>query len=568
MMRALTFATILLTTAASSAQAKVINVDTTLKAVTIYSGFHGAPSSLTRTGHIQVPAGKHTLLFENMPANLLTDSLKTEANGTAQAILGAVSTKTVFNIDYVSTREKELNDQKNTLTKQKRVVDAEIQALKKKQAFFDGLNKQAATKINEQITEFNLDTAEWVNAADVIHNSNAAILKETLEKQDQITELDKQIKKIDQDLQSLRTGQKQTREVRLPIEVSKAGYLTVSVDYQLHGISWAPIYDARLDTASGAMELVQYGVVRQQTGEDWKDINLTLSTAQPSRGATAPHLSPMWLDIRQAYAKRDRREGGVMPETLNAVSFGVAGANKKDKELERWRHMQQDAMIAESAPVSATINNNGFNAEFAIPGEVSIPADGTETKVLISPFEADTKLERHIKPQRSNSAFLIANATIKGETPILAGPVSLFRDGAFIGKTNIPMINPGKDYDLSFGIDDRIDVAYKTLKDESGESGVLIGKEKTIERHTITEIENLRNKPVDIVVFQTLPVSKNEDIKIKVDKESTTAGYEEDHDNIKGLAAWPMTMEPKQEKDIKLGWSVSWPKDENISGLR
>ena len=130
------------------------------------------------------------------------------------------------------------------------------------------------------------------------------------------------------------------------------------------------------------------------------------------------------------------------------------------------------------------------------------------------------------------------------------------------------MLRPGKDYDLSFGIDDQIDVAYKTLKDERGEEGVLIGKSKTIERQTITEIQNLRKTPVDIVVMQSIPVSQNKEIEIKISEKETTAGFEKDRDNIKGLTSWSFSLDPKAEKDIELGWSVSWPKDQNITGLR
>lgn len=564
-MRALTFMfTVFMLT--SPAFADDINVESKLNAVTIYSGAspqgYGAPATLTRTGYIQVPRGKHTLIFTDMPAGMMTGNLKTSAQGTAQAVLGAVSTKIVNNIALVSAREQELNESKKTLEQNKKVINAEMTALKKKQAFLDAINKQAAVKINEQVSDFNLNTTQWIEAANTIHESNAQILKDTLAKQTQIEDIDAQIAKINKDMQMLRTGQKQTREVRLPVEVSKAGYLTVSVDYQLNGISWTPIYDARLETKSGDLEIMQYGAVRQRTGEDWTDISLTLSTAQPSRGATAPMLSPMWVDIIQAYqAKRSR--GGNFSNLAADMSSRSSGM-----EMAAPMAMEMEDVIMESAPVMATINNNGFNAEFEIPGAVSIPADGTETKVLIAPFQADVKIERHIKPQVSTAAFLIANATIKGETPLLAGPVSLFRDGSYIGKTSIPMLNPGKDYDLSFGIDDRIDVAFKTLKDESSEGGVLIGKTNKIDRETITEIQSLRDEAIEIAIFQTLPVSKNEDITIKIADESTTAGYEKDVNNLKGLTVWRYTLQPKEEKDVKLGWSVVWPKDQNIQGLR
>lgn len=544
------------------ARADDINVATKLSAATIYAG--SARAKLTRDGSVQLPSGKHTLVFEGLPVNLMADSLRAEGKGQARVVLGALSHKVVNNTELVSKRERDLNAKKEELEAQKRVIETELAALTKKQRFLDNLNKQASTKISEEIGDLKLDPAQWLNAANALHESTSEILNTQLAKQIQIEEINKQVQKIKQDLAQLRTGQKQTYKISLPVEVKSGGNFQVALDYQIPNVSWRPVYDARLNTNNGDLSLTQYGSVTQRTGEDWKDIALTLSTAQPSRGATVPNLSPMWVNLGQSYHKNARGGANYSGMVANQLSAPMAKMEMAEMDF-------ADAEVLAAAPaeqIAATINNGGFNAEFMIPGAISIPADGTESKVLISPFETENKLEVHIKPQVSSAAFLVANATVKGDTPILSGPVSLFRDGSYVGQTHIPMLRPGKDYDLSFGIDDQIDVAYKTLKDERGEAGVLIGKSKTIERQTITEIQNLRKTPVDIVVMQSIPVSKNKEIEIEIDDDATTQGFEKDRDNIKGLTSWSFTLDPTAKKDIELGWSVSWPKDQNITGLR
>ena len=98
-------------------------VSSDLKAVTIYSAnhHHGARAKLTRQGKVQLKPGKHILVFQNMPANLLTDSLRAKGEGTARVILGALSNKIVNNTEYVSEREQVLNTEKKTLEQQKQV---------------------------------------------------------------------------------------------------------------------------------------------------------------------------------------------------------------------------------------------------------------------------------------------------------------------------------------------------------------------------------------------------------------------------------------------------------------
>lgn len=535
-----------------------------LKAATVFLD----RAMLTREAVVEVQAGKHTIVIEDLPSNLYPDSLRVEGAGTARAVFGALSHKIVNNAEFVSSREKTLNDQIKDLENQRRVIQAEKTALAAKRKFLESLEARAADKSKEEIAEFNLNTEQWLGAAGTIVTGVNETLKEDIQKDIQIETLDKQITKIRQDLNQLRTGRKSSYEVRLPVEAQSEGNLTISLSYLMPGASWRPVYDARLETGSGNLEITQYGSVTQGTGEDWKDISLTLSTAQPQRGAQAPSLSPMWVNLIQ---KGNYYNSGAA--ALKSVQFRLAdgaGADASYAEAVEENAARRTGGSAWPVPIEqsrAQINTGGFTAEYVIPGPANVPADGTESKHLIGPFETENKMEVHIKPQRSSHAYLIAKTTLKGDAPILPGQVSLFLDGSFVGKISIPMLRPGKDYDLSFGIDDQIEVQHKTLKDEQSESGIIIAKSKVIERRYITEIQNLRKKNVDIVLLQTLPASKNEDIKTTLLPEHTSPGFKEDHDNLKGLTSWSFALKPQEKKDIKFGWRVSWPEDQNITGL-
>lgn len=545
------------------AHADDVKVTGTLKAATVYND----RAALTLETTTQVPAGKHVVMFEGLPTGIFTDSLRVKGESQAEAILGALSHKIVNNVELTSAREAELNTQKEKLEEQKKVIEAEIQAINAKKKFLASLEAKAIETTNDEIAEFELNSASWLEAANTLQAGMDEILKAELAKQNQIKDINDQIAKINRDLAQVRTGSKQTLTVSLPVEMSRAANLKLSLEYQIGGAYWRPVYDARLSTETGDLELVQYGAVSQRTGEDWSNIALTLSTARPNRGATAPTLSPMWVNIYQAYKSR---AANIMARPgSEGASEVYREAIREEAEVERAFAAGDSAMPVpkEARQQVATINTGGFTAEFGIPGLISIPADGTETKVLIAPFETESKLEVHIKPQVDAKAYLVANTTIKGEAPLLPGQVSLFRDGSFVGQTQVPLLKPGKDYDLSFGIDDQIEVEHKTLKDERGEEGMFVGKTDQLVRHTVTEIQNLRNRDVNIVVGQTVPVAQNEKITLEMDKQNTTAGYTEDTENVKGLLEWAFTLKSKEKKDVKLGWTLAWPQGQNISGI-
>ena len=87
------------------------------------------------------------------------------------------------------------------------------------------------------------------------------------------------------------------REVLVSIQSEGATSARVSVSYVVPGASWVPVYDARARVEASRIDLGYYAMVRQQTGEEWRDIKLSLSTARPSVGARMEELQPWWLNM-------------------------------------------------------------------------------------------------------------------------------------------------------------------------------------------------------------------------------------------------------------------------------
>lgn len=548
---------ILLVILPHSAFSAEVNVKTVLKSATVYSD----RAALIREATATLPIGKHVIVFDNLNARLYPDSLRIEAKGTANGVLGALIHKEVNSVSLVSPREKDLHKQKRELEKKLKLVNVKKTAVFAKRDFLKSLQAHASESINEEkIGKFDLNTTQWMSAANTIAEGMLEVLQAELNLTIEIEQIGQEITKINEDLAQLSTGQKKSYEVRLPVEVVSAGHLTFSLSYQLPGATWHPVYDARLEKNTKRVGITQYGAVSQRTGEDWDNIELTLSTARPHRGATSPTLGTQWVEFMPELPRRSSAASfdepvSTMLSERSSVAAEVAALPQATSRLK--------AISQQSADISSV----GFTSEFAIPGVTSVPADGTQSKVLITTLETDSKISVHVKPQRDTKAYIVANIGISGDAPLLPGTVNLFREGAYLGKTHIPLLSPNKRHDLSFGIDDNIDVSYSTVKDETGESGILLGVNKTAKRHTITEIRNLRDQAVDLVVMQTIPVSTDEKIKVDLSHKKTTPGFQEDNDNIKGLLTWSFELKPQESRDIKLGYSVAWPKGKNIVGF-
>lgn len=556
---------LMLTTVPFTAQAKDIPAQSDIRAATVYTD----RAALSRFAKVEVPKGAHMVVLEGLPANLFPNSLNAKGTAKAKVTFGAVSYKIETHENFVAPREKELNGQLLGLQDKRRVLEAEKQALAAGRIFLENLGKQAALRENEEIAKIELNPEGWAPAADALTNKIAENLKGGIAVDILIRETDETIRKVQNELNNLRTGQKNTYTISIPVESDADTTLNLELVYQVPGAGWQPVYDARLDTKTGKMDLVQYGEVWQRTGEDWNDISLTLSTAQPSRGAGLPDLPPKWVYLQKVYAaaKAQRFEsvasnitGGAGMAMMDAAA--PAAELQAEEPLKRWRKLQEERVVMQTAQ----INNDGFVGEYVIPGPANVSADGTQSKLMVGSFDTTSKMQVQIKPQLAQDAYLVVKTMLEGENPILPGIVNLFRDGAYIGQSGMPMLRPGDEEDLAFGIDDNVRVKRNILDDKKSESG-LISKEESLERHFVRYIQNLHKDPVEIAVLETIPVSQDERIRVELQKDKTTQGYEADVDNIKGLLRWTQVLKPQENKEINLGWKVSWPKDQSISGL-
>ncbi|MGE4351555.1 MAG: mucoidy inhibitor MuiA family protein [Bdellovibrionales bacterium] len=523
-------------------------------------------AAITRTAVVEVPAGSSVVVFKELPVSLMTNSLRARGKSVSAVTLGAIESKQVSSVELVAPKERELSDKIEALKDQLDLVQADQTALAQKDTFLRSLSEQAAARAKENISVIDLKPDQWQKSASAIEAAVKETLRALAAKGVENRELNRKIEALSKDLEALRTGARASIEVRLPLESQQAARLALQISYQLRGARWNPVYDARLDTQTGKIAFVRYGEVRQHTGEDWQDVKLTLSTAQPARGASLPPLSPMWVDL---FSERNVMKSRLKMTASDGVMAAPIGAGAQFLSMEAG--VSEDNVLDEEKEVSfapATVKASDYVGEFETPGLAFIPADGSVHKVMIGALSIESTLVSQIKPQfDSASAYLVAQTKLAGETPILPGMANLFRDGAFVGTMRLPLLKPGQKTDFGFGVDDQIAVKVNTLKDEKSETGV-IAKDDTRVKQMVVELQNLHKKPVKLSVLQTVPTAKDKEITVTLDKDYTTPGYEENVDHVVGQLGWSKTVEPQEKWDVKLGWQLSWPKGKSLVGLR
>ena len=544
----------------SAAQAGEIHTDSIIKAVTIY------PSSakVLRVATISLEAGDNDIIINNLPLNLNETSLRVSGEGQGTMSLGSVELLRSFQEDVVQEREKAIIDKIEELQDGRREIEDAILRSEKQFEYIQRMALGSNVKIKNDDEESsgsykNLPLEKWQEAWQTLDSATAAVQERTRAAEKSLKTYDKQINKLTEELKQVAVNQRETRVAKLHVKSEVATELTLKLTYQIHGARWEPVYDADLDTATGKMELKTLAQISQRTGEDWKGVDVTLSTLRPSAGTQLPSLNPWVLDfipdIEMAspmmQKKMMRMDRGVMADMADGEAEIVMAkaAPRKSKK-----------MVQEESQLIST----DFSAEYKVPGVISLDSGSNKRRFALTSQNLEAEVRLASAPRQDPRAMILAKTKHVGETPLLAGSLSLYRNGNFVGNTHLQQKLSGEELKLSFGEDDKVKIKFLPDPDKKRKDGLLFGKKKVVERHYQLSIHSNHDKPFEISLYDVLPVAANEDIKVKLIGDAPT---KKDVDDKKGVMSWERTLKPKQDTKLKYGYTVSYPEDKIIPDL-
>lgn len=533
-----------------------INADSDITAVTVYPG----SAKITRVSKVTLTAGDNNIIINNLPLNLNESSLRVSGEGEGSISLGSVELSRDFQTGVVQQKEKDLRNQIEEAQETRRVIEDSITRNRAQLEYINKmvLGNNASSKRKDEGhngSYSNLPLDQWQNAWQTLNQATENVQAAIRESNKQLKDSDKELNKLKRELQQVATNQKESRVAKLHIETDTATELTLSLSYQINGARWEPVYDADLDTESGGIQLKTLAQISQRTGEDWSDVDVTLSTLRPSAGTQLPQLNPWVLDFMPDVVNTRSKSfnSGIAMESMqmDAPAPKVAMASRARKSAP----MRQE----QSRLISAD-----FSAEYKVPGSISLGSGSNKRRFALNSQKFDSTLKLASSPRFDPRAMILATANYQDETPLLAGSMSLYRNGNFVGNTFLQQKLSGEEIKLSFGEDDKVKIKFLPDPDKKRKDGLLFGKKKVVERHYKISITSNHNKPFPISISDVLPVASDENIKVK---SLGTLPSKKDIDDKEGVVSWDKTLTPKAELKIQYGYSVSYPEDRTVLGL-
>jgi uncharacterized protein (TIGR02231 family) len=529
---------------AMPALAADLDVTSAVDAVTVYSD--GA--SVTRVIALDLPAGDTTLVAKDFPLTLDPSSLRVEGEGGARLTIGAIDTKPPRPVPPVNLSE--LDKRIEALRDERANLQGAIDAASARRKFAERFAETSPAGLGEKGEARPL--TEWRAAFAAVSEEVASADTAIRDAQRKQREIDREIARLESD----RAGKPPNKlEVRIDLASAAAAKATLRVTYAVRNARWAPLYDARLDTGAKdrkpALELVRRAEITQNTGEDWSNVTLGVSTVRTARGGSAPELNSLIVQYPQPQR----------PPVLGTISGGMQDNARARSAPAPAPQSEAMAKVAEEQQATAEVN--GFQVTFKIPGRVSVGAsEGAKALRIATATIAPDLLVRSV-PVIDPTAFLEASFKQSEDAPLLPGRVSIYRDGVFVGRGRMAGASKDETVRLGFGADDKVKIERTVLKRNEGSAGLIVTTSKTDERAFKTSVRNGHDFPIRIAIEDQLPVSENEEILVEM-LSSTTPPTTTNLRDKRGVLEWAFEAKPGEVKDIAFAWRVRWPKDKGV----
>lgn len=520
---------------------------------------------VTREAKLHVSAGSHVVSIINLPAGFNESSLRVQGKADAPVKIGTIEIKRVFLTELANSTEREKQTELEAKIDEKAMLQAEISAVETRITFINRIVSNGADNHpTPDLSKLDFSPDKWTQALSLLQKDMMEAQKDLTTRQISSRKIDTEIARLQSELNQVKTSQaKQRRDAYVSIEADQDTDLLLSMTYQTAGATWHPTYDARLDTSNGALELEQYGLVSQQTGEDWVDANIVLSTAQPANGSEMPRLYSWLVGVFKPVAVAYRQSR----DELESSRSMLAGAMKMTSNDANAPAPAASSPSVQAEAIQSTVQSSEYAAEFHVPGHITLKSINDPTKMFIASMKMKAELSAQTTPRLMAQAFLFAKVTNNEDYPLIPGTVAKYRDGGFIGNASLAFLRPKENADLSFGIDDRIKVTYQRTHESIDNPALVVVGDIKVDRQYQTKIVNLHKDPVSITVFEQYPVSNDPDVTAELVDEETTQGYNKDPEDRQGIITWSGTYDAKQEKTFNLGLRVKYPKGKQITGL-
>ncbi len=506
-----------------------------------------------RSAKLEFDQGSHILVMGGIPASADERTARVSGSATCPMAIVGVRFAPVELSRPADPREAGITEKIEKLQRDIKKLDYKINARKEQISFIEKLTGWEK-KSGSQIPLHKPGLQELEKLMDFIYARGTEAGAAIFEAQGEQEKIRKEIERLQRELSHTRVRQsKGYKNIIVEFRADGKGKGTFTAELAVPDAGWEPVYTARADAAKNEIRVSFYGLVRQRTGEDWDGVRLTLSTASPGTGMSAPEIWP-WIISPVQPVMRARALSAPAPAFApQAMPEQTAMKSETRDALEEETPAAVDYAEAER-DITAT--------SFEAPGRAGVKSGGEKTRVSVAEISFKAEWSYFTVPKLSPRVYLRGKFVNTSDTPLPAGEAQAFAGDIFAGMGRIKPVAPGQEATVDFGVDDGFKVERKLVKKETGREGIVT-KRDSVRYVYETVIESHKPIPVTVELTDQLPLPSDEAIKIEDIVLKPKPGKRDE----RNILTWSLQIAPNEKKTVRMEFSAEYPRDMNVTGF-
>lgn len=315
-------------------------------------------AQVVRNASVSLKPGTATYVFKGLSAYLDPTSIQVKGIGNFTVL--SVTPKTDFLGETAQTEQsKKIRDTLDQLLDTRAEIQNELGILNQQEQY---LQMNRAVKGDQ-----NLNATDFEQITTYFYKQMAGISRKKLEFTRQLEDLQKKIRKYQNQLNAIQGKTlDQSVDVYVEVKAEKAGNAEIRLSYYVMAAGWTPSYDIRVNEINKPFSLVYKASVFQNSGEDWSQVKLTFSNANPNESGNVPELLP--------YVLRLGRYGGAgeYRKNTNATSaldyMGLEQKEIRGRVIDQLGEPVAYASVTVSGTTLSTFTDENGNFRLSIPG--------------------------------------------------------------------------------------------------------------------------------------------------------------------------------------------------------
>jgi hypothetical protein len=500
------------------------------------------PNNALVTREVEVPDGPGLieLIVAPMPDQIVPSTMYSEGAAGLRVLTTRFTTRNVLEDTSEERRKLEAEKEKYQVLGHK--FDVEIATAMKN---LELLNRLEAT------TEKSTRTGdEVIVVAKYVMEQRTEKNKEMVSLQEQKRLNDVQLAFLARKMGELGRGSgRMEREAVLVVdrETGKGG--KVRLNYLVGSVAWRPEYKLRAGKINEDVQVDYLANLMQHSGEDWNQVKITLSTAQPLLNASPPELCMLQpiLAIRgtqgvppmptaampaelPAYANTKKADdlkqealqlrsqatlnfsNGSVKDQLDGNKFlNEASAVEQNIELMRPRSEVIAGLKGKAGgrPTGSS-NSDGPSVTYHLPAKLTVPSRNDEQVIEVVKLNLAPKYYYKAVPVLNRHVYRLADLVNKSSHILLPGEATMYQGTDFVGRMPMPLVAIGEEFTAGFGVDTQLQIQRQMVDQTRNTHG---GNQVLSYDYRIL-VSSFKSEPVKLQLWDRLPKGETESVGV------------------------------------------------------